>query len=221
MRWFGPRGNCGCCGYGECNCDGCIEIIRSSCACSNEDYGVETTIDDLTIDVTGTGYFSWSAGIPSIDVTGTFILACNTKQQYIQTSFWKTESGIHYFSYNILNFGWPNTNWTPPFGPSTAVVAVVETGTFIRTDTTSPYPTRTSVTPIGDPRIHLGGLVLNIAVKYTQYTLAQNLAYFCEHDSTCRAECDPGTTITECPSGTLSGTETNLNQDDVTIVLTV
>lgn len=221
MGWFGPTGDCGCCGEVPCDCDECVEDVRGPCVCSSVDFGAETSVSDMDIDVTGTGYFAWSAGIPTIGITGTFVLACGTKQQYIETAYWKLDGGIHFFSYAILNFGWLGTNWTPPFGPSVSVVSVVETGTFTKGTSTNPYPTRTSVTPIGDPRSYLGGLVQNTAVKYQRYTPSTNLAYFCEHDSTCREECDPTTFLMNCPSGTLSPTETNINQSSVTITLTV
>lgn len=213
---------CGCCGEVECDCTDCTEDVRSLCACSNEDYGVETTIDDLTVDVSGTGYFAWSAGIPTIDITGTFVLACDTKQTYVQWAYWKEESSIHYFSYKILNFGWFETTWAPPFGSNIAIVASVETGTFTKNNDTNSYSTRTSVTPVGNPRsTYVDGLAGNVAVKYVRFVPSTYLAHFCEHDSVCREECDPGTTIKACPSGTLSGTETDINQSSVTIVLTV
>jgi len=203
MGWFGPSGDCGCCG--ECSC---TEFAPSptTCQCQTDDYGTIKTYGTLTVTISGsftpTAATSPTCSAPAScgSVNGTYVIACtdDRDQDWRIDTFVCTSGGFDYYYANTLRIIYQ-------VGPLLAVtVRIGSVKVRLNAGDPNPYPT---LTAWAGPQATSGGtVVLQYQAVDTNQT-KERWTYVLGGD--CREECNFPTTIAECNklSGSLTLTQ--------------
>lgn len=196
MNWFGPSGDCGCCG-GGCACS--VEREFAGCRpCLEVAYGAKRNIDTLTWTISGTPfvYQNRLGGLPYVplngnspSINGTFILPCDEVQEWWHCAHVGTRTfGVsmpQYYYYSLRAF----FRWPPGGMPN----VLIWSGAFTNTTGVNPYPTLAQGTA---PAINQ-----NEALRVVSITDPGTLDdWLFELGGGCTTECNEVTHRRKCPA---------------------